>query len=95
MIMGQLRGEKGSASPPRRRWKEMAGKDQKFEDAQYPVDTADIWIYIWQFLIGMIERKYVVGSCPDSSRSVASEAQGGPIRARPMRAQGAPQEPGL
>ena len=51
--LGQLRGEKGSASPPRRRWKEMAGQDQKFEDAQYPVDTVDIW----QFLIGMIERK--------------------------------------
>ena len=34
---------KGSASPPRRRWKEMAGQDQKFEDAQYPVDTADVY----------------------------------------------------
>ena len=30
------------ASPPRRRWKEMAGQDQKFEDTQYPVDAADM-----------------------------------------------------
>ena len=41
--LGQLRGEKGSASPPRRRWKEMAGHKSKFENAQYPVDTADIY----------------------------------------------------
>ena len=53
MRLGQLRGEKGSASPPRRRWKEMAGDNSEFKHAQYPVDTADIW----HFLIGMIERK--------------------------------------
>ena len=34
-----------------------------------------------------------MGSCPDLSRSVASEAQG-PLRARPMKAQGGPQGPG-
>ena len=28
-------------------------------------------ICIWQFLIGMIEWKYVMGSCPDFPRSVA------------------------
>ena len=53
MRLGQLRGEKGSASPPRRRWKEMAGHKSKFENAQYPVDTADIW----QFLICRFEGK--------------------------------------
>jgi len=43
--LGQLRGEKGSASPPRRRWKEMAGDHSTFKNAQYPVDTADIWYF--------------------------------------------------
>ena len=61
MRLGQLRGEKGGASPPRRRWKEMAGQDQKFEDAQYPVDTTDIW----EFLISRIKGKYDGGSHPD------------------------------
>ena len=35
-----------------------------------------VCIYVWQFHIGMIESKYVMGSCPDFSRSVASEAHG-------------------
>ena len=43
--LGQLRGEKGSASPPRRR-RETAGHKSKFENAQYPVDTADIWHFL-------------------------------------------------
>ena len=42
MRMGQLRGKKGSASPPRRKWKEMDGDHSEFRNAQYPVDTADM-----------------------------------------------------
>ena len=34
-----MRGEKGSASPPR---KEIGGYAHSFENAQYPVDTADM-----------------------------------------------------
>ena len=50
MRMGQLRGEKGTASPPRRRWKEMVGDKSEFKNAQYPVDTADIYIYIYIYV---------------------------------------------
>ena len=41
-----MRGEKGSASPPR---KEIGGTFSRFKNAQYPVDTADL--HIRQFLI--------------------------------------------
>ena len=47
MRLGQLRGEKGSASPPRRRWKEMTGDHWTLTNAQYPVYGE----YIWHFLI--------------------------------------------
>ena len=40
--IGPMRGEKGSASPPRRRWKEMAGDNSEFTNGWYPVDTMDI-----------------------------------------------------
>ena len=41
--IGPAERGKGSASPPRMRWKEMAGELCTFENAQYPVDTADIY----------------------------------------------------
>ena len=44
--LGQLRGEKGSASPPRRRWKEMDGDHSEIKNAQYPMDTVDIWHFL-------------------------------------------------
>ena len=46
-----------------------------------------VYVRIWQLLIGMIERNQVMRSCPDFSCIVASDVQGGPIRARSMRAQ--------
>ena len=53
MRMAQLRGEKGSASPPLRGWKEMDGDKSEFKNAQYPVDTADIHIYIYIYMYGI------------------------------------------
>ena len=49
MRLGQLRGERGVLRLPAgdgRRWKEMAGDNSEFKNAQYPVDTADIWHFL-------------------------------------------------
>ena len=75
MSMGKLRGEKGSASPPCRRQKEMAEDNSEYENAHCPVDMADIW----NFPIGMKEI-----SKTELPSFFAECCIREPIRARPM-----------
>ena len=57
----------------------MAGQDEKFADAQYPMDTEDIW----QFLIGMIEE-----SCPEFCRLLYQRPMGAHKGWRPQGPKG-------
>ena len=52
--------EKGSALPPRRRWKEIDGRDSISENAQYPVDMG---IYVAP--ISRMKDNYDGGGAPD------------------------------
>ena len=74
MRMGQLRGDKGRASPPRRRWKVTAGTFNKLtKTPRFGGYRIYMSVSYWH------DRKEISnGELPDCLRSVASEAQAVP-----------------